>query len=85
MSNVRSILAAAALPCPVPIRLSLGSTVVQPREHVGLLLEWRQVADDCGVTSGHRLVVFVLAGPGKEGAWELRQRWLPVETLTPIG
>lgn len=75
---------AADLPCPVLIRLTMGSTVVQPREHVGLLLEWKQATDDRGLASWRVLVVFALAGAGKEAGWELRQRWVPADTLTPI-
>lgn len=85
-SNRRSILApvATALPCPVLIRLTLGSTVVKPREHVGLLLEWKQVTDDRGVRSWRGLVVYAMPGVGKEGSWELSQRWMTPECLTPI-
>lgn len=81
---------AAALPSPVLIRLTLGSSRRGRREHVGLLLEWKQVADGRGVASRQGPVVFALPGPGpgrgrgKAGAWELRQRWMPAEALTPI-
>lgn len=73
-----------ALPCPVLIRVGLGSTLIAPREHLGLLLEWKQVVDDRGVRSWRGLVVYALPGVGKEGSWELRQRWMPPDALTPI-
>lgn len=72
----------ADLPCPVLIRLTLGSSVVEPREHVGLLLEWKQATADRGVTSWLGLVVFALPEAGKDGGWELRQRWMPAGMLT---
>lgn len=53
---------AADLPCPVLIRLTLGSAVVEPREHLGLLLEWKRVVDDRGVRSWRGLVVYAMPG-----------------------
>lgn len=73
------------LPCAVLIRIGVGSKVIDTREHLGLLLEWKQVADDRGVSSWRGLVVYALAGAGKAGSWELRQQWMTPDALTPIG
>lgn len=72
------------LPCAVLIRVGLGSTLITAREHLGLLLEWKQVVDDRGVVSWRGLVVYALPGVGREGCWELRQRWMPPDALTPV-
>lgn len=73
------------LPTPVVIRVGMGSKVIATREHVGLLLEWKQVVvDGRGARSWRGLVVYAMPGVGKEDIWELRQRWMSPECLTPI-
>lgn len=75
---------AIALPTPVLIRIGMGSSIIATREHIGLLLEWKQVTDDRGHRSWRGLVVYAMPGVGKAGSWELSQRWMTPDCLTPI-
>ncbi|MGN6251129.1 MAG: hypothetical protein ACTHNS_04850 [Marmoricola sp.] len=72
------------LPCPVLIRIGAGSSIIQTRERLGLLLEWKQVRDDRGVASWVGLVVYALPAVGRAGSWELSLRWMGPEWLTPL-
>ena len=66
------------LPCPVLLRLGLRGTAYDNPPVVGLMLEWRR--SDAGWQG---LVVWAERPLQGEG-WELRQRWVRADAITPV-
>jgi hypothetical protein len=73
------------LPCPVLVSQGSTASIGSGRARLGLLLEWKKVADARGRWAWAGLVVFAYPPVGVGGSWELRLMWMDATYLTPVG
>jgi hypothetical protein len=72
------------LPCAVLISQGSTASIGSARARLGLLLEWKKVADARGRWAWAGLVVFAYPPVGVGGSWELRLTWMDAAYLTPV-